>query len=128
MSGKLLDTNAVIALQQGNSALLALMQNEAETLLPAPVVAELYYGAYNSTKVAENVRVIDELIKKSTVLNCDADTAKLVGNIRHQLKIKGRPIPDNDIWIAALALQYTLTLVTKDSHFSEVNHLQVISW
>ena len=41
---------------------------------------------------------------------------------------KGRPIPENDIWIAAIALQYDLTLITRDTHFGEVDNLKVESW
>lgn len=128
MSGKLLDTNAVIALQNGDTAFLKLIEDNPEILLPAPVVAELYYGAYNSSKVDENIKVIERLVSENTILNCDADTGKLWGQIRRQLKVKGRPIPENDIWIAAIALQYNLILITNDEHFSEVKNLKTETW
>jgi len=56
------------------------------------------------------------------------DTAKLYGEIKNRLKVKGRPIPENDIWIAALAQQYSLTLASNDGHFSEIENLQAEMW
>lgn len=45
-----------------------------------------------------------------------------------KLRLKGRPLPENDVWIAALAMQYALTLVTRDAHFQEVENLQTVAW
>ena len=50
------------------------------------------------------------------------------GQIKNNLRAKGRPIPENDIWIAALAKQYGLTLVTRDGHFGEVDGLAIEAW
>jgi tRNA(fMet)-specific endonuclease VapC len=52
----------------------------------------------------------------------------LYGRIAQQLRRKGRPIPQNDIWIAATALQYDLTLVTRDEHFKQVEGLALETW
>jgi len=59
---------------------------------------------------------------------CQATTAQQYGDIKNQLRAKGRPIPENDIWIAAIAMQYQLTLVARDGHFHEVDGLQVEAW
>lgn len=50
------------------------------------------------------------------------------GIIKEELRKKGKPIPENDIWIAALARQYNLQLVTKDEHFQYINALMLLSW
>jgi tRNA(fMet)-specific endonuclease VapC len=50
------------------------------------------------------------------------------GDVKNRLRLKGRPLPENDVWIAALALQYGLTLVTRDAHFQEVENLQTVAW
>lgn len=128
MSGKLLDTNAVIALQKKDLQLMTLLASDEETFIPAPAISELYYGAYNSLKVADNLAVVDEFVMDNTILVCDAVTAKIFGEIKQHLKIKGRPIPINDLWIAALALQHNLKLVTRDAHFKEITTLQIETW
>jgi tRNA(fMet)-specific endonuclease VapC len=55
-------------------------------------------------------------------------TAKHYAQIRHVLRVKGRPIPENDIWIAAVAIQYGLILLTRDAHFQAVDGLSLKSW
>ncbi len=99
-----------------------------EWFVSSTVLGELYYGAYNSGRVDDNVRVLDELAAETVILDCDRATSKLYGQIRHALKIRGRPIPDQDIWIAAIALQYDLILVTRDEHFKQVNGLSLETW
>jgi tRNA(fMet)-specific endonuclease VapC len=64
----------------------------------------------------------------SVVLACDLDTAREYGVIKNALREKGRLIPENDIWIAAIARQHDLTLVTRDEHFKEIKHLKVEMW
>jgi tRNA(fMet)-specific endonuclease VapC len=128
MSGKLLDSNAVIALQRGEASLLTLLKPDVEWYIPAVALGELYYGAYNSGRAADNLRALAEVEQKVAILGNDAVTAQLYGEIRHTLKVKGRPTPDNDIWIAATALQHGLILVTRDAHFNEVDRLPLESW
>jgi tRNA(fMet)-specific endonuclease VapC len=95
---------------------------------PSIVLGELYYGARKSTRVPENLARIEEFAARSTVLVCDTETARRYGEIKDRLRQKGRPIPENDIWIAAIALQYELTLVARDAHFENVDDLKVETW
>ncbi len=81
-----------------------------------------------ATRVAANLDRIEQFASSVQVLNCDAATAQLYGNIRDALRSKGRPIPENDIWIAAVALQHGLPLATRDDHFKEVDGLRVENW
>jgi len=62
------------------------------------------------------------------VLACDTETAREYGQIKNSLRAKGKPIPENDIWIAAIAIQYDLTLVTRDGHFTEIEGLATETW
>jgi tRNA(fMet)-specific endonuclease VapC len=71
---------------------------------------------------------VDALVARNKIINCDATTGKFYGMVRKQLKDKGRPIPENDIWIAAIALQHNLTLLTDDQHFHEVDRLKIEGW
>ena len=67
-------------------------------------------------------------MQSHTVVALDVDTARLYGAIKNQLRRNGTPIPDNDIWIAALAQQHGAVIVTRDSHFDAVENLAVVRW
>lgn len=128
MSGEfLVDTNVAIAFQAGESAVVKHFADEL-ILLPSITVGELFYGAYNSTRQMVNVAAVDNLCKSVTVISCDYDTGRFYGLIKGSLRARGKKIPDNDIWIAALARQHDLTLATRDAHFSFVNELRIESW
>ncbi len=123
----LLDTNIIIAMFSDEGMIQAKILND-DVFIAATVIGELRFGAQNSAKVAENHRRIDWLVQQTTILPCDLETAWWYGIIRDQMQRKGRPIPNNDIWIAAIAIQHDLVLVTRDSHFDEVDTLQVQRW
>ena len=129
MNGSLLlDTNIVIALFDSERAMLRKRKRAERGFLPSIVVGELFYGAYHSNQVRKNVAHIESFALANSVLFCDTDTARHYGQIKSQLRRHGRPLPDNDIWIAALAIQYDLTLVSRDKHFKEVSDLKVEFW
>ncbi|WP_207632612.1 type II toxin-antitoxin system VapC family toxin [Foetidibacter luteolus] len=103
--------------------------DKAETIyIPSIVVGELYYGAEYSTRVEQNRSNISKLVLSYPVLLVDENTGKYYGSVKASLRRKGQPIPENDIWIAAIALQYNLTLVTRDAHFNAINELAAIAW
>ena len=128
MGGRfLLDTNIVIAL----------INDEADAVLrfagiiayvPLPVIGELDYGARSSNRAAENLEKVERFVTSTSILLPDRDTASWYGQVRHALRVKGRPLPENDMWIAALAGQHDLTLVSRDAHFHEIDALKLESW
>jgi tRNA(fMet)-specific endonuclease VapC len=124
----LLDTNIVIALFAGEAAVQQRLTESGEVFVPCIVLGELYYGARKSTRVTENLARIDEFVAGSTVLPSDTTTAQQYGDIKNTLRAKGRPIPENDIWIAAIATQSQLTSVARDGRSHEVDGLQVEVW
>ena len=129
MTGKyLLDTNILIALFAKDAGVQSKLSQAGEVLIPSIVFGELYFGARKSSRVEENVRRVDDLLDESAVLDCTAETAAQYAVIKNDLKLKGKPSPENDIWIAAVAVQHSLILVTRDAHFQEVDHLTVESW
>ena len=71
---------------------------------------------------------IDEFAADNVVLGCDTDTARRYGEIKAGLRLKGNPLPENDIWIAAIALQHGLTMITRDTHFNEIETLKIVVW
>jgi tRNA(fMet)-specific endonuclease VapC len=129
MTGRyLLDTSVIIALFADNTALKETLRNADEVFVPSIAVGELYFGARKSSRVQDNLARIDEFALESVVLGCDTDTARHYGEVKNGLRVKGRPIPENDIWIAAIAVQHHLTLVTRDVHFYEIEALRTESW
>lgn len=131
MSGKrLLDTNIIIALFADDPAVTERLKNinVDEIFTPCIVLGELHYGARNSSRVEKNVAKIEEFRTVAAVLQCDATTALHYGEVKFGLKQKGTPIPENDIWIAALARQYDLTVVSRDLHFEYVDLISFEVW
>ena len=129
MNGEyLLDTNIVIALFANEAVTIDHLKDAEEVFIPSIVIGELYYGARKSSRAKENLARIDEFAKDNVILNCDLETARSYSQVKFELKEKGRPIPENDIWIAALALQHKLTLISRDKHFTEVDRLTVDVW
>ncbi len=124
----LLDTNVVVAYFVAEPAVVAGLQQANHVYSASVVLGELYFGAFKSTRVDENLARIQRLLTEVTILDCDGDTAREYGRIKDALRQKGRPLPNNDIWIAALAVQHDLTLVSRDAHFLEVDGLAHESW
>jgi len=129
MSGRyLLDTNIVIALFAGESSIIDRFQYAGELFLPGVVLGELYYGAFRSSRVDDNIKRIGAFARANVILDCNIDVAVRYGEIKNNLRKKGRPIPENDIWIAAIAMQYDLTLITRDAHFEQIDDLVLEMW
>lgn len=126
-SSRLLDTNIVAALLNQEEKLLDRVA-EITAYIPSIVLGELHYGARKSARSADNIRRIETLLDGFDVLVCDEGTAVHYGEIKLELRLKGRPIPENDIWIAAIAQQHGLILVTRDRHFAEVDRLKTEVW
>ncbi len=129
MSGRfLLDTNIVIALFAKDAIVLQQLATANEVFVPSIILGELYYGARKSTRVATNIAQVDAFAASSAILVCNTATSQHYGEIKNALRAKGRPIPENDIWIAAVAKQYNLTLVSRDGHFNEIDGLSIEAW
>jgi tRNA(fMet)-specific endonuclease VapC len=129
MNGKyLLDTNIIIALFADDAAVRDHLSRADQVFVPSIAIGELYFGAQKSGQAKENLARIDDFASDSVVLGCDTETARRYGEIKYTLQAKGRPIPENDIWIAAIALQHDLTLVTRDAHLGEIANLSTAAW
>ena len=129
MSGKFaLDTNIVIGIFASDTSILHELRSDPKIFLPSIVLGELYYGAMLSLHSKQNVNRLEKFAKKCSVLNCDEETSLIYGKVKSSLKIIGKPIPENDIWIAALALQHKLKLITRDRHFDFIDGLVKEEW
>jgi len=112
-----LDTSAAIAILAGQAGTL-LSQSIEPLLLPVPVIGELRYGALNSRRAAQNLADVEQLIGRCRVLGVTETTAAVYARIRLGLKEKGKPIPEDDVWIAALCVEHhgtALQTVGKDT-------------
>jgi len=89
---------------------------------------ELFFGAAKSGQPAESATRIERFAAGRVVLSCDLHVARNYGRLKHNLGEKGRPIPENDIWIAATALCHGLSVATRDRHFREIDDLRVDFW
>ena len=128
MNGKfLLDTNIAIAFLIADESLQR-PDASAQLYISCTAIGELFYGALNSNQIDENIQRLADFIRDAVSVPCDDDTARIYGEIKTALRIKGRPIPDNDIWIAAVAMQHSLSLVSRDEHFENIERLNLVRW
>jgi tRNA(fMet)-specific endonuclease VapC len=123
-----LDTSAVIELFKGNPAVASQILAEITVKIPSIVLGELYFGVYRSSNPAKHTLQVNKFVANCEVLTVDVETAEIYATIKTKLLKKGKPIPENDIWIAAIAIQYNLSLVTFDKHFKEVDDLKLEAW
>ena len=128
----LLDTSICVPLINRSDESLArrlLSQSPREVVLCSVVKAELYFGARNSQRVAENLDRVDRFCEAFESLVFDDAAAAHYGSVRAQLRREGRPIGANDLMIASIALASKATLVTRNlDEFTRVPGLDVVSW
>ena len=129
MSGRfLLDTNIIIGLLKREASVVAAIAAAAEIFVPVIALGELYFGAVRSSRPEANRAVLDQFVEGRIVLMCDLGVAREYGRLKSELKAQGTPLPENDMWIAAIALRYGLTVASRDRHFREIRGLAVVAW
>ncbi len=124
----LLDTNVVIELFKGNSSITASLETQQSVNIPFAVLGELYLGAYRSSNPKKHIKQVNDFLRKCDVLVADDETANNYALIKSALLNKGKPIPENDIWIAAVAQQFEMVLITRDKHFNEIDGISIKYW
>ena len=120
-----LDTNAYSNLRRGNARILDLLNECDEILVPAATYAELTYGFLRGGKMSENESMLNSFLLEERVSfqPVTQSIAERWGYVKASLAQHGTPIPDNDIWIAATALETGTRLVSYDRHFDSVGGL-----
>lgn len=121
----LLDTNAYRALMEGHAGVAGLFRRSRRCCLSSIVLGELLFGFHNGTRLERNLDQLEEFLGNARVhlLPVTRVTADRYARIATGLRRKGRPIPSNDIWIAAHALETGADLVSFDEHFGAVDGL-----
>ena len=122
----LLDTNIIIELFKGNPSVTASLETHQSVNIPFAVLGELYLGAYRSSNPKKHINQVNDFLTKCNVLEADIETADNYALIKAGLLNKGKPIPENDIWIAALTIEYEGTLATYDKDFSAIEGIKLV--
>ena len=123
------DTNAVSAFADADAGMLQRVREFSATIsLPVVVLGEYRYGLKSSRQRAAREKWLDELEANCSVLDITSDTSRTYAEIRYELRRAGKPIPENDLWIAALARQHGLPVLSKDAHFDEVPGVRRLAW
>ena len=127
MSGNsyLLDTNIVIDFFRNSQKTKDKLKEIDQLSTSAIVLGELIYGAENSSNREKHIKQINDFSRSCFVLPITEETSKIYGKIKTQLKTDGHPIPENDIWIAAHAIESNFILLSNDTHFQLISDLLI---
>ena len=118
-----IDTDIAIKFLNGDREIDNFLSKYSEVCMPVIVAGELLFGALNSKHPEQNLTRHKKLIQRSKVLDITEATAIIYARIRLSLKKKGKPIPENDLWIASVCIEHRLPLLTNDRHFKDVDPL-----
>jgi tRNA(fMet)-specific endonuclease VapC len=124
----IIDTNALSAFADGSSRAIAALEAAGEVSVPVIVLGEFRYGITHSRRHREYEAWLEEYLPAFRVLEVTVETAVEYARLRSELGHLGRPIPANDIWIAALCRQHNLPLLSRDAHFDHVKRLHRRAW
>lgn len=124
----ILDTNAVSAVLSGDATIGDILAEAERHHLPLGVIAEYQFGLLASKRRRRLESLFRRLEADSILLYPDRETADWYAAIRLELKKNGTPIPENDIWVGAMARQYSLEVVSKDAHFDLIDKIKRRAW
>ena len=124
----ILDTNALSAFVDGDAAVGEVLRRQARAAIPVIVLGEFRYGIAESRHRPAYEAWLEAELPHFDVLAVTEETAVAYAALRVALRRSGRPIPANDAWIAALALQHRLPVLSRDQHFDAVPDLERKSW
>ena len=124
----LIDTNIIVEIFKGNKIIAEKLNKLSEFYISAIVLGELFVGTNRVINKDAHLKRLTDLLLFTKVFLIDNITSKIYGKIVADLFKKGKPIPLNDIWIAATTFQHELVLITSDSHFTEIDDLKVKYW
>lgn len=124
----ILDTNALFAAADDDPAIILLLGRADQIVIPVIALGEYRYGIAQSRHRASYAEWLKGLLHDCLVLDVNELTTHYYAEITLELKQKGRPIPTNDVWIAALCRQHSLPLLSRDRHFDLVPGIRRIGW
>jgi tRNA(fMet)-specific endonuclease VapC len=122
------DTNALSAFADGDVNVMRPLRQASQLAIPVVVLGEYRFGIAQSRKRSDYELWLEETLPLCRVIDIDRETSVWYAEIRLELKRAGKPVPSNDLWIAALCRQHCLPLLSQDRHFDFVAGLRRISW
>jgi len=124
----ILEANALSAAADREPSALAIVSGADSIAVPVIVLGEYRFGIAQSRHRASYENWLQEWISSVIVLDIDEETSQSYATLGLELRRKGRPIPTNDLWIAALCRQHALPIVSRDQHFDLVPGIRRLSW
>jgi predicted nucleic acid-binding protein len=124
----IVDTNALSAFADGSPLAIAALQPAGEVSVPVIVLGEFRYGIRHSRRHRDYEAWLEQYLPAFRILEITAETAMEYALLRSELRQLGKPIPSNDVWIAALCRHHDLPLLSRDSHFDHVKRLRRKTW
>lgn len=124
----IIDINALSAFFDAEVAVVRRFEDADDIALPVIVLGEYRFGLLGSRKRRAREDILEELLRAARVLEVTDATSRHYAAIRHDLKAAGTPIPVNDTWIAALAREHGLPLLSNDTHFDAVRDVRRVAW
>jgi tRNA(fMet)-specific endonuclease VapC len=124
----ILDTNALSAAADGDPSVIEILARTDQVAIPVIVLGEYRYGIAQSRNRIIYTNWLNGLLNDCLVLDINEPTTHDYAEITQELKRKGKPIPSNDLWIAALCRQHSMHLLSRDQHFDLVTGITRISW
>ena len=123
----ILDTNAYSHYLRGDKNILNMLGIADVVYMSIFVLGELFTGFKGGEKETKNKENLDAFLNKPAVsiLNATIETAEIFALIKNNLKIKGIPLPINDIWIAAHTIETGSLLITYDQHFKNIDNIRL---
>jgi tRNA(fMet)-specific endonuclease VapC len=124
----ILDTNALSAIADGEASAMEIVERAERLAVPVIVLGEYRVGIAQSRQRAIYQNWLREWISAVVVLDIDEETTHSYAAIALELKKKGKPVPTNDLWIAAACRQHSLPLLSRDKHFDLISGLRRLDW
>ena len=124
----ILDTNAISAFADDVPSAVAMIGGAEQISIPVIVLGEFAYGIAQSSKRKYYEIWLEQLLTGCHVLDITWNTAKSYARIRSELRQHGKPIPANDVWIAALSREHNVSVMSRDAHFDHVKGLRRVGW
>jgi tRNA(fMet)-specific endonuclease VapC len=124
----ILDTNALSAFADEDPGILTILAQAEQLAIPVIVLGEYRYGIAQSRNRGGYSTWLNNLLPDCIVLDVNEETTHYYADIHLELRRVGRPIPTNDIWIAALCRQHRLSLLSRDRHFDSVSGNRRLEW
>ena len=124
----ILDTNALSAFVDGDPAIGEILRTQNRVAIPVIVLGEFRYGILGSRHRVTYERWLNQHLSRFETMHVTEETATTYATVRAALKRAGTPIPANDLWIAALAVEHALPVLSRDLHFDAVKNLRRVTW